>query len=154
MANSNKNEKVNVPSIQIDKNIISYSNSFICIDNISLISVSPIPSNMTWIGAVILSILSIAMISSYDMKTLGILALIAAIAWLAIVVYLNMNRGENLAISLNSGTTLYFNCRDKKFLNNVVSTMIKSINDKNKSTYTISFDKCTISGGVLNESKW
>lgn len=64
----------------------------------------------------------------------------------------NNERGKNLAISLNSGATLYFNCKDVEFLNTVVNTMLNSIKDKNKSTYSISFDKCTINDGVLKES--
>ena len=64
----------------------------------------------------------------------------------------NSNRGDNLAISLNSGSTLYFNCKDRAFLNKVVNAMLGSIKEKNQTTYSISFDKCQISGGVLHNS--
>lgn len=47
MSQFSKNEQIQIPSIQIDKNVIKYGNSFICIDNISLITISPIPSNRT-----------------------------------------------------------------------------------------------------------
>ncbi len=149
MSQFSKNEQINVPSIQIDKNVITYANSFICTDNISLITISPIPPNNTWVGAIILGILGICTVS---MDGIGIIPLIIAIIWFGLVMKYNNERGKNLAISLNSGATLYFNCKDVEFLNTVVNTMLNSIKDKNKSTYSISFDKCTINDGVLKES--
>lgn len=144
-----KNKQVNVPSITVDKNIIIYENSFICTDNISLITVSPIPQNTSWIFAIILALASISIIK---IVPFCIFTLIVAILWFIIVVVQNSNRGENLAISLNSGTTLYFNCKSRDFLNKVVFTMIDSIKNKNQSKYSVNFDKCTIYGGVLKES--
>lgn len=82
----------------------------------------------------------------------GILLLVVAIIWLIAVLVYNSNRGDNLAISLNSGSTLYFNCKDRAFLNKVVNAMLGSIKGKNQTTYSISFDKCQISGGVLHNS--
>lgn len=79
-------------------------------------------------------------------------ALVVAIIWLIAVLVYNSNRGDNLAISLNSGSTLYFNCKDRAFLNKVVNAMLGSIKEKNQTTYSISFDKCQISGGVLHNS--
>lgn len=149
MLAANKPELINIPTIQIDKNVIKYANSFICTDNISLITISQIPANKSWIGAIILAIVSIAIIKAHFV---GVLFLIVAIVWFIAVVHSNNNRGENLAIALNAGITLYFNCKDRAFLNKVVSTMIDSIKSKNQHSYSINFEKCTIHGGVLNES--
>lgn len=142
------NKKVEVPSIKVDKNIIKYANSFICIDNISLITISAIPAK-SFIGAVLLGILGICLI---PVAGIGVIPLIIALIWLIYVLRYNANRGENLEISLNSGMNLYFNCKDREFLNRVINVIINSIKDKNKSTYTISFDKCTISDMVVNEN--
>ena len=146
---SQKNRIVNSPTMQIDKNVITYGNSFICTDNISLITISPIPSDNSWIKAIILGLISIPIISIHF---IGVFILIAAIIWFFTVINNNNNRGENLAISLNAGNTLYFNCRDKIFLAKVVNTILDCIKNKNQSTYTINFDKCTINDGVLNNT--
>lgn len=146
---SQKNRIVNSPTMQIDKNVITYGNSFICTDNISLITISPIPSDNSWIKAIILGLISIPIIS---INFIGVFILIAAIIWFFNVINHNNNRGENLAISLNAGNTLYFNCRDRIFLAKVVNTILDCIKNKNQSTYTINFDKCTINDGVLNNT--
>lgn len=149
MSSSRKNEQINIPTIKIDKNVITYGNSFICTDNISLITISSIPPNMSWIGAIIVALISILIMS---LHIIGALFLIASIIWFIVVMNNNNKRGENLAITLNAGTTLYFHCRDRVFLSHVVSTMLDSIKNKNQSTYLINFDKCTINGGALNNS--
>lgn len=149
VASVKKNETINVPSITVDKNVITYGNSFICTDNISMISICPIPSNKSWILAILMGIASVYLM---DESSVGILFLIFAIVWLIAVLMYNSNRGDNLAISLNSGSTLYFNCKDRAFLNKVLNAMLSSIKGKNQSTYSISFEKCQISGGVLHNS--
>ena len=144
-----KNEQINVPSITVDKNVIRYGESFICTDNISMISICPIPANKSWLIAIILGVVGIYLMQE---GSIGILLLVVAIIWLIAVLVYNSNRGDNLAISLNSGSTLYFNCKDRAFLNKVVNAMLGSIKEKNQTTYSISFDKCQISGGVLHNS--
>lgn len=149
VASVKKNETINVPSITVDKNVITYGNSFICTDNISMISICPIPANKSWLIAIILGIAGVCLMQE---SSIGILLLVVAIIWLIAVLGYNSNRGDNLAISLNSGSTLYFNCKDRTFLNKVVNAMLGSIKGKNQTTYSISFDKCQISGGVLHNS--
>lgn len=150
MASLGKNEKVRFPMIQVDKNILSYGYSFICIDNISLVTISTIPSNKSWIFAILLGILGGFTINILGL--LGLLLLIVAIIWFVAVLAYNASRGDNFTIVLNSGTSLYFNCKNREFLNIVVKTVLDSINGKNKSTYTISFDRCSITDGILNNS--
>lgn len=130
-------------------NVILYGNSFICTDNISLMTISPIPKNNQWIWAILVAISGIVI---YQESTIGILAILFGIAWCAFVIWHNKNRGENLAISLNSGVTLYFHCRDRLFLNQVIDVMVNCIKGENKSKYTIRFDKCEINGNVFSES--
>lgn len=153
MASLSKNENVSSPYMQIDKNVIYYGgNSFICVDNISLITISPIPPSKAWIAALILGMFGYLMRDEYSRaaRVFSVLIILAAIAWFAYIMYKNYNRGKNLAIGLNSGVTLYFNCHDVEFLNKVVCTLLESIKSKNKDTYAIRFDKCTIYDGVLN----
>nr|DAO66986.1 MAG TPA: hypothetical protein [Caudoviricetes sp.] len=145
-----KEKQMRVSSIQIDENVIIYENSFINIDNISLITISPIPSNISWIGAILLGLLGYGISTIKDLVAVGIIILLIAIIWFLAVIIHNCSRGNNLAINLNSGTTLYFNCQNINFLNQVVNVMLQSM--KNKTQCIISFDKCTISGGVLNEA--
>lgn len=152
MSNSKKDQQVVVPGITVDKNVIVYGNSFICVDNISLITISQIPSNRSWIAATIMGLLGMYLKSQYF--DFGAYMLVIAIIWFIIVCIYNSNRGENLAISLNSGNTLYFNCKDRSFLNKVVDTIIQSIKGQNKATYSINFEKCKITGGVMNNSNF
>lgn len=151
MASSYKNKRINVSGIVVDKNVITYGDSFICVDNISLITISPIPSNKSWIVALLLGLLGIAMMSE---SSAAVVFVIISILWLIIVVNYNLKRGENLAISLNSGYTLFFNCSNRSFLIKVVDAMVRSIKEKNKDTYSISFKNCTITGGVMNKSSF
>ncbi len=155
MASLSKNENVSSTYMQIDKNVIYYgSNSFICVDNISLITISPIPPSKMWIAPIILGIFGyiIGDSRSRAARVFSVLIILAAIAWLVYILYKNYNRGKNLAIGLNSGVTLYFNCHDVEFLNKVVYTLLESIKSKNKDTYAIRFDKCTIHDGILNNA--
>ena len=111
-----------------------------------MISICPIPANKSWLIAIILGVVGIYLMQE---GSIGILLLVVTIIWLIAVLVYNSN---NLAISLNSGSTLYFNCKDRAFLNKVVNAMLGSIKGKNQTTYSISFDKCQISGGVLHNS--
>ena len=137
-----KDTKVESTGFQVDKNVIYYGNTAINTNNISLISVSPIPANNSWFGAVILGLVGIAAI-----KYGGWILLIAAVVWGAIVFNYNKNRGEFLTISLNSGNTLYFHCRDKTFLDKVVLLMVDCIKTGTES-YTVNFDRCVVNKGI------
>lgn len=50
----NKRSFSGTKEIQINNKVITFGNSIICADNISLITISKVPMNMTWIGAIIL----------------------------------------------------------------------------------------------------
>ena len=138
-----KDTRVDSTGFQVDKNVIYYGNTAINTNNISLISVSPIPMNNSWIGAMVLGLIGISI-----MKYGGWVLLIAAVVWAAIVVNYNKNRGEFLAISLNSGNTLYFHCQNTDFLYQVISLMVECINT-GMGEYYISLDKCIINSGSM-----
>lgn len=137
-----KDTKVSVAGFQVDKNVIYYGNSAINTNNISMISISPIPANYSWILAVIMALGGLLSI-----KNGGWLAILVAAIWIIAVVFHNINRGENLAISLNSGNTLYFHCRSREFLGEVV-TLITECIKSGTGSYTINFDRCAINKGV------
>lgn len=145
VGNSNKDTKVYASGFQVDGNVIYYHNSAINANNISLISISPTPANNSWIGAIVL-----ALIGLFIGKTMGTILLIGAIIWVIAVVLHNKNRGEFLAISLNSGNTLYFYCRERYFLNQVISIMVECIKSGRES-YTIRLDKCVINPGIAED---
>lgn len=137
-----KDTKVSVAGFQVDKNVIYYGNSAINTNNISMIFISPIPANNSWILAAIIAFLGLLSIEDG-----GWLALLIAAIWIIAVVYHNKNRGENLAISLNSGNTLYFHCTSKEFLGRVV-TLITECIKSGTGSYTINFERCAINRGV------
>lgn len=138
MAIIKKETKVSVPGFQVDQNVIYYGNSAINTNNISMISISPIPANNSWIIAVIVAVGGL-----FSIKNGGWLAILVAAIWIAAVVIYNKGRGEDLAICLNSGNTLYFHCRDKEFLGRVV-TLITECIKTGVGNYFVNFDKCVI----------
>ena len=73
MSSVKKNEQINVPSITVDKNVIRYGESFICTDNISMISICPIPANKSWLIAIILGVVGIYLMQE---GSIGILLLV------------------------------------------------------------------------------
>lgn len=137
-----KDKMVESTGFQVDKNVIYYGNTAINTNNISLISVSPIPTNDSWKWAIVLGLAGIV-----TMKNGGWVLLLSAIIWTAIVVYYNKNRGEYLTISLNSGNTLYFHCRDRAFLDKVILLMVDCIKTGTES-YTVNFDRCVVNKGI------
>lgn len=142
---SNKDKKIKNPTIKIEENVITYENSFTCIDNISLITISHIPSNKTWIIALIGIFIGIY-IHVNQIIVIGII-------WIIGVIIYNLNRGNNLAINLNSGVSLYFHCKDITFLKRVVNLLIEKINNKTKGNIDINFQSCTINNSnILNNS--
>lgn len=70
-----------------------------------------------------------------------------AVIWTIAVISYNKGRGEDLAISLNSGNTIYFHCQNKAFLKDVVMLLVECIKSGSQS-YSISFDRCAINKGT------
>ena len=75
-----KDTRVDSTGFQVDKNVIYYGNTAINTNNISLISVSPIPENNSWKQAIVLGLVGIAAI-----KYGGWILQIAAVVWGALV---------------------------------------------------------------------
>lgn len=136
-----KNKKIEVPELRVEKGVISYGNAFICTKNISMISISPIPQNWLWIPAVIGAL---SLLPTLDDGGFFIFLFIVCLVAGICSIYNNATRGDNLAIALNSGETLYFNCKDRQFLHGVVQKMLKSIANENRSSYVIRFSNCSI----------
>ncbi|MCM1525025.1 MAG: hypothetical protein NC120_11260 [Ruminococcus sp.] len=140
----NKDTKVSVPGFTVDDNVIYYGNTAINTNNVSMISISPIPSNKSWIYA-----LFIALGGIFVGEARWLAFLVAAVWIIAVVIY-NKGRGEDLAISLNSGNTIYFHCREREFLERVV-TLITGCIKTGAGHYSVSFDKCVINKGTVND---
>lgn len=153
MSSSTMLKKYYYPYIQINGNIISYGNSLIQAKNISMITIERIPPNKNWIGAIIPLVFSmfVFMIGNKQYIQYGIFAFIIAAVWIIAVAIGEKNKGENLVINLNSGVSLYFYCKNRQFLDTVVSVFISCINQDNNQRktdpITIRFDRCEITGG-------
>lgn len=134
--------------LQVNGKVITFGDSFICADNISLITVCTTPENWSWIGAICLLVASSPFLFNRieALQIFGGLMLAAAIIWLIIVIILNLSRSKYLVINLNSGMSLYFCCNNKDFLNKVVKELTNCVNGKRDSV-VIRFDNCEISGG-------
>ncbi len=145
MSIANKDTKVSVPGFQVDQNVIYYGNTAINTNNISMISISSIPSNKSWIIAAIIALLGLKRFSAG-----GWFPFIIAAIWIIGVVIYNRGRGEDLAISLNCGNTLYFHCRERDFLERVVSLVTECIKTGSES-YFINFDRCAINRGIARD---
>lgn len=141
---NSKDIKANSTGFQVDKNVIYYGNTAINCNNISLISILPVPANKSWIYALLIGLGGLLAIRSGGW---GWFAILVAAIWIIAVAYMNNNRGENLAIILNSGNTFYFNCTNRDFLNEVIMLMVECINSGN-GEYSIRFDKCAIVPGA------
>lgn len=142
-------------TLQVDNKVITFRDSIIYAENISLITISRPPVNLSFIGAIILSLIGSFFIGGdrSDSKGFGIFLLISGIVWFIVVLIINYCRNEYLVINLNSGVSLNFYCPNRDFLNRVVEILIKCINEKQTETVTIQFDQCSISGGsFFNES--
>ncbi len=135
--------------LQVNKRVITFGDSIICADNISLITVSTTPANWSWIGAICLLVLSVPLLASKweVFQGVGAYMLTAAIIWLIVVIIINASRSKYLVINLNSGMSLHFYCKNKEFLNKVVQELTVCINDNKAEPITIRFDSCKISGG-------
>ena len=134
--------------LSIDNKVIYYGSSFIIIDNISWISVSPIPPNNSWITALIIGMCSLVLCTVIPA---AFLVFIICLIWLIVVCVGNSNKGENLSIHLNSGHNIYFSCKDRDFMIRVMNKLIDTIKEGTNAKYTISFKDCTI-GEAFNSS--
>lgn len=132
-------KKIKIPELLVDKDVISYGESFICTKNVSMVSISPIPASRWWILGLLLALLGF-----YTREDYGVLPIIIGVALFFGVLWYNSNRGENLAITLNSGHTFYFHCTSREFIRKVLKNMISSIKLGNHATYKVNFKSCTI----------
>lgn len=145
MASIKKNSKVTATGFQVDRNVIYYGDTIINTNCISMISIAPIPSNKTWILALILAYTGVRGIREAP----GVLSLIVAIIWIIVVVIYNLKRGKNLAVNLNSGNTLYFHSGSDEFLMQVISLMDECMKT-NSGNYYVNLDSCVINKGSGN----
>lgn len=149
-----KDQQINVPGLKVDNNIISYSNSFICLKNISLISISPIPANGSWVIAIIMALGGLYMLLEEISTEIGGTLTAIGVIWFLIVVISNSTRGINLAVTLNSGNTVYFHCSNEQFLRKVLVVLLNSIKDTTRTSCYINFQECTIqNSNILNDAE-
>lgn len=149
-----KDQQIKVPGLKVDNNIISYANSFICLKNISLISISPIPANGSWVIAIIMVLGGLYMLVKEISTKIGVTLMAIGVILFFIVIISNSTRGINLAVTLNSGNTVYFHCSNEQFLREVLVVLLNSIKDTTKASCYINFQECTIqNSNILNDSE-
>lgn len=77
MANSNKDKKVSVSILSVDQNVIYYGNTAISINNVSMVSISPVPANNSWIIAAVMALIGLVVFQETGMADLIIIAAIS-----------------------------------------------------------------------------
>ncbi len=135
--------KINTSNFQIEKNLISFSDSVIQISNISQVDVAPPPTkpfNSSSIAAIVFGILLLLVVPGVKMIGLTIAGCgVGYILW-----YISSNSDETiyLNISLNSGRVYSIICKDKEFLKEVMQVIKYCINNHFTQLVQIDFDNC------------
>lgn len=139
----NVSKKISTNNFQIEKNLISFSDSVIQISNISQVDVASPPKkpfNGTAIAAIIFGVI-ILMIAP-GLQMVGVVALGCGIGYIMLYISSNSNEDIYLNISLNSGRVYSIICKDKEFLKEVMQVIKYCINNHFTQLVQIDFDNC------------
>lgn len=136
-------KKINTNDFQIEKNLISFSDSIIQISNISQVGVSS-PPKIQFNCAVVVVIFFGFFISMVvpALQVIGILAFFCGVSYVALYLYMNKDESIYLNISLNSGRVYNIICKDKEFLKEVMQVIKYCINNHFTQLVQIDFDNC------------
>lgn len=152
LSGDNINTEIVTEQLKIKQNIFEYGKSFFQISNVSFVTVDkPIYKvNMYALLAAIVGV--ILLLFTREGKMVGFFIAAVGIAILAYQRYQFLNAGDNLAIQLNSGLTLKFNCKDPSFLNKVLVVIKECINGNRSNTNSmiIDFSRSKIYGTINN----
>lgn len=136
-------KKINTSNFQIEKNLISFSDSVIQISNISQVDVAPPPKkqfNMASIGAIVVGLMIMMIVPG--VQALGVL--VAGCGVIYVMLYMSTYSNEKiyLNISLNSGRVYSIICKDTEFLKHVLQVIKYCINHHSTQLVQIDFDNC------------
>lgn len=148
-----KGKLIKQPTIEINKNVISYNGAFINIKNISFMTIGRVPSCKLWIISLILmwgSSVSASMYDGDEKILIIILFVISLLSLIGIIIY-NIIRDYSLIVNLNSGSYMGFRCKDRVFLNSVLIKITEFMNGKYEE-FNINFKDCKIFGDVLKQA--
>lgn len=137
-------KKISTNNFRIEKNVISFNDSLLQISNISQVDVAPVPKkkfNFLSIVALVIGFFLLTFING-ETKTLGVIFIVGAIAYMIWFYSVNSNEDRYLNISLNSGNIYCIICRDKKFLEEVMKVIEYCINNHSSQKIQIDFNKC------------
>lgn len=141
---NNENEKLEIGSLKIGKNVMIYDESFVVLKNIARVSLGQEPPKTYSKWLFILPIISF--FALFSKQTSLILAGIAIIAICAAIIFLiysyNSMLAEYIMVHLNSGKTLLLKSSGHDFSLQVVDTIINCINTGEGCN--INFKDCTI----------
>lgn len=143
-------KKISTNNFQIEKNLISFSDSVIQISNISQVDVASPPKkqlNTSAIAAIVLGVFISMVIPELEM--IGVIVAICGVGYIGLYIYLNSNESTYLNISLNSGRVYSIICKDKEFLKEVMQVIKYCINNHSTKTFQIDFENCNITNSPI-----
>lgn len=160
---------INSSTLTIKGNVLSFSDYFLQISNISQVSIAPVPKqNKSSIYAlgVMMCILGLASFSFVSINAFFFIVLaIALIGGGIAVIYnayqSNQNLGHTLSVQLNSGYVFLFHAKSYDFLNEVLECLKKCVNEavsgatinfgESQITYVEKIDNSTFAVGNQNK---
>jgi len=150
---NSKAQEINTSTLTVKDNIISFTNYFIQIRNISEAEIAPVPSLPYPIIAIIICLIGFIMtcigIGHYvGITVVGILFFAVGVMPLYMVYKKNQDRGEVLILGLNSGKRFYFKCKDRAFLARVLEVLKACVN-KNMQNVIVDFSNSVITNSPI-----
>ncbi|MEG0812280.1 MAG: DUF6232 family protein [Eubacterium sp.] len=145
---ANQKESINTPSLKIEKNCLSFQNTFLAINNISQVTVAPIPKDRFPMSAIVMGALGmLGFIIKIPMA--GLVCLLIGVGIGFIWYSKNNNTGLNLNIFLNSGNILSIHGDDAKFLNKIRDVLMYCANNNYEQQINVDFSHSTIDNSPI-----
>ncbi len=149
---NSQNQKIVTKMLKIGQNVFIYNESIIPLNNISRISVEGAPKepyHLLQFGMILVG--ALCLFSGMALPTTIGLVLIGLGAWSIYKTYENnLERGEYLVLSLNSGEKIYLFSRDHDFTIEVMDVIVNCINSNGE--YKVNMENCNIETCHFNEN--
>ncbi len=149
---NNQNEKIVTKMLKIGQNVFIYNESIVPLNNISRISIANAPKEPYHLlqFVIVLAGLLCFGLKNIIMILVG-LALIGLGAWSIYKTYENnLERGEYLVLSLNSGEKIFLHSSNHDFTVEVMDVIINCINSGKE--YKVNMENCNIEACHFTEN--
>lgn len=146
-----KQEKaIDTPELKINDNILSFEDYFIQISNISQVTIAPLPKQTYPPLAFLLFVIGLGFMSMKNPVGILLGLCVASVGgYMLYRVYkYNEERGERLSIQMNSGGIFRFNCKDRRFLNEVME-VLKDCANSQKGSMIIDMKNSVINDSAI-----